>query len=208
MKAGLKFRNDAFQEWSPSPPIQRWLFLCAAKRRFAVHTMIPFFWKKNRRSRLRSNDGKRLYRIIWIIYIYIMNRDSCRRIDLYYYLPNHLSYLTLLVNIFIINMISLLLTPLHQPRCRNVEEDKERDTILISPVSTLFIEIQISGKLRKIVGAQRKEITTINLTIRYIQVSSLSIPFYSFPLIPVRQHQVSSLKDQRNAYCIDLLRYQ
>lgn len=140
--------------------------------------------------------------------ISLMNRDSCRRIDLYYCLPNHLSYLTLLVNIFIINMISLLLTPLHQPRCRNVEEDKERDTILISPVSTLFIEIQISGKLRKIVGAQRKEITTINLTIRYIQVSSLSIPFYSFPLIPVRQHQVSSLKDQRNAYCIDLLRYQ
>lgn len=65
-----------------------------------------------------------------------MNRDSCRRIDLYYCLPNHLSYLTLLVNIFIINMISLLLTPLHQPR--NVEEDKERDTILISPVSTRF----------------------------------------------------------------------
>lgn len=52
--------------------------------------------------------------------ISLMNRDSCRRIDLYYYLPNHLSYLTLLVNIFIINMISLLLTPLHQPR--NVEK--------------------------------------------------------------------------------------
>lgn len=196
-----------FKNGPPLPPFKDGCF-CAQKRRFAVHTMIPFFWKKNRRNRLRSNDGKGLYRIIWIIYIYIMNRDSCRRIDLYYYLPNHLSYLTLLVNIFIINMISLLLTPLHQPRCRNVEEDKERDTILISPVSTLFIEIQISGKLRKIVGAQRKEITTINLTIRYIQVSSLSIPFYSFPLIPVRQHQVSSLKDQRNAYCIDLLRYQ
>lgn len=195
-----------FKNGPPLPPFKDGCF--CAKRRFAVHTMIPFFWKKNRRSRLRSNDGKGLYRIIWIIYIYIMNRDSCRRIDLYYCLPNHLSYLTLLVNIFIINMISLLLTPLHQPRRRNVEEDKERDTILISPVSTLFIEIQISGKLRKIVEAQRKEITMINLTIRYIQVSSLSIPFYSFPLIPVRQHQVSSLKDQRNAYCIDLLRYQ
>lgn len=73
--------------------------------------------------------------------ISLMNRDSCRRIDLYYCLPNHLSYLTLLVNIFIINMISLLLTPLHQPRCRNVEEDKERDTILISPVSTRFNSI-------------------------------------------------------------------
>lgn len=62
--------------------------------------------------------------------ISLMNRDSCRRIDLYYCLPNHLSYLTLLVNIFIINMISLLLTPLYQPR--NVEKNKERDTILIS----------------------------------------------------------------------------
>lgn len=196
-----------FKNGPPLPPFKDGCF--CAKRRFAVHTMIPFFWKKNRRSRLRSNDYiAKGYIELYGLSISLMNRDSCRRIDLYYCLPNHLSYLTLLVNIFIINMISLLLTPLHQPRCRNVEEDKERDTILISPVSTLFIEIQISGKLRKIVGAQRKEITTINLTIRYIQVSSLSIPFYSFPLIPVRQHQVSSLKDQRNAYCIDLLRYQ
>lgn len=67
MKAGLKFRNDAFQEWSPSPPIQRWLFLCEKKIRSAHDDSI--FLKKNRRSRLRSNDGKRLYRIIWIIYI-------------------------------------------------------------------------------------------------------------------------------------------
>lgn len=149
MKAGLKFRNDAFQEWSPSPPIQRWLFLWAAKRRFAVHTMIPFFWRKIEGVDCAQMMAKG-YIELYGLSISLMNRDSCRRIDLYYCLPNHLSYLTLLVNIFIINMISLLLTPLHQPRCRNVEENKERDTILISPVSTRFNIIHWNSNFRKI----------------------------------------------------------
>lgn len=132
MKAGLKFRNDAFQEWSPSPPIQRWLFLCEKKIRSA-HDDSIFLEEKSKDCAQMMAKG---YIELYGLSISLMNRDSCRRIDLYYCLPNHLSYLTLLVNIFIINMISILLTPLHQPR--NVEKNKERDTILISPVSTRF----------------------------------------------------------------------